>query len=318
MSPRRSLLAGLLAAVLIAVASPAIAVTPKAVIPGWSPIDPPADRAALVAQLAEVTYAVSCGSVTATGWSADVYDDPAPDGWKALLVTTSSPGAACASNPAALRVLQGALTLEARPYGYGTVSGVGTVEVREDRPYIDWDFVPTPRVGQWVGIAARGVNGEALPLLERRIAEVGTASFAMTSPVDAAYVGAPVVDNQGRALGTMTAAGAVVTGAPTFCDDLFICTDPTRVWWDITAPSEVTDVKAVAGRGFVTFTWKAAASDGGAPASYWYRVGKGPVTLADRFRVKVPARKGQRVMIAISTINEAGPGPTVTITARAR
>ena len=294
-----------------------MAMMPRAVIPGWSPIDPPADRAALVAQLAEVTYAVSCGSVTATGWSADVTDDSAA-GILSILVTTSAVSASCASNPAALRVRQGTLTLEARPWTYSAASGVGTLVSPADRPYIDWDFVPTPRVGQWVGIAARGVNGEALPLLERRIAEVGAASFTMTAPVDAAYVGAPVVDNQGRALGTMTAAGAVVTGAPTFCDDFFICTDPTRVWWDITAPSEVTDVKAVSGRGFVTFTWKAAASDGGAPASYWYRVGKGPVTLADRFRVKVPARKGQRVMIAISTINEAGPGPTVTITARAR
>ena len=56
-------------------------VTPKTVIPGWSPSDPPAYRAALAARLAEVTYAVSCGNVTATGWSADVADDPARDRW---------------------------------------------------------------------------------------------------------------------------------------------------------------------------------------------------------------------------------------------
>lgn len=31
-------------------------------------------------------------------------------------------------------------------------------------------------------------------MLERRIAEVRTASFTMTSPVDVAYVGVPVVD----------------------------------------------------------------------------------------------------------------------------
>ena len=285
--------------------------------PGWSPIDPPADRAALAETLAEVTYAVSCGGVTATGWSADVYDDPAA-GILSILVTTSAVSASCTSNPAALRVRQGTLTLEARPWTYSPASGVGTLVSGVDLPYIDWDFVPTPRVGQWVGIAARGVTGESLPLLERRIATVGIDTFTLNAAVGEEYVGAPVVDNQGRALGTMTAAGAVVTGAPTFCGELFVCTDPTRVWWDITAPSEVTDVKAVAGRGFVTFTWKAAASDGGAPASYWYRVGTGPVTLADRFRVKVPARKGQRVTIAISTINEAGPGPTVTITARAR
>ena len=32
-------------------------------------------------------------------------------------------------------------------------------------------------------------------MLERRIAEVRTASFTMTSLADVAYVGAPVVDN---------------------------------------------------------------------------------------------------------------------------
>ena len=293
-------------------------VTPKSVIPGWNPSDPPAFRAALAARLAEVTYAVSCGNVTATGWSADVADDPAPDSWKAILVTTSTMSGACAATPAALRVRQGAQTVEARPSVAGPASDAGTIPVRPDLPYIDWDFVPTPRVGQWVGIAARGVDGGVLPMLERRVTVVGTATFTVDSPVDAMYVGAPVVDNTGRALGTLTAAGSVVTGSPVYCGELFICTDPTKVWWDITAPSVAREVKATAGKGRVTVTWKPAASDGGDTVSYYYRIGAGQWIETDAFKVTVKARKGQLVTVSIVTGNYAGAGPTKVVSARAK
>ena len=292
--------------------------TPKTVIPGWNPSDPPADRAAFGAQLADVIYAVSCGNVTATGWSADVADDPARDSWKAILVTTSAMSGACAATPAALRVRQGAQTVEARPYSYGTASDVGTIQVRPDLPYIDWDFVPTPRVGQWVGIAARGIDGGVLPMLERRVTVVGTDSFTVNSPLDAVYVGAPVVDNTGRALGTLTAAGSVVTGSPVYCGELFICTDPTKVWWDITAPSVARDVKATPGKGRVNVAWKPAASDGGDTVRYSYRIGAGRWITTDAFKVTVKARKGQLVTVSIGTINQAGAGPTKIVSARAR
>ena len=317
MSPRRALAVTLLAAALVAASTPALA-RPASVTPGWSPIDPPADRAALAETLAEVTYAVSCGSVTATGWSADALDDTAPESWKGFLVTTSAMSAACASTPETLVVRQGEQAVEARPSNPGSASGAGTIEVRPDVPYIDWDFVPTPRPQQWVGIAARGIGGGMLPMLERRIATVGTDTFTLNAAVDAAYVGAPVVDNRGRALGVITAAGTLVTGAPQFCGELFVCTDPTRVWWDITAPSAPRSVTASAGKGRVTVTWKAAASDGGAEADYLYSVNGGPWTEASRFSVTVKARKGVSVTVSVLAVNEAGWGPTVTRTARAR
>ena len=295
-----------------------MAMSPKTVTPGWSPSDPPADRASLVETLADVTYAVSCGGVTATGWSADAADDTAADSWKAFLVTTATMSGACAATPAALRVRQGELTVEARPWVASTARGVGTIELKPDLPYIDWDFVPTPRVGQWVGIAARGVDGEVLPMLERRITVVGTDSFTLNSPVDATYVGAPVVDNTGRGLGTVTAAGGVVTGSPVYCGELFICTDPTKVWWDITAPSVARDVKATSAKGRVTVTWKAAASDGGAEAEYRYSVNGAPWIKTDTFKVTVKARKGERVVVSVGSVNSAGPGPTKIVSARAR
>jgi hypothetical protein len=322
-SPRRPLLAALLIAALVAAASPAMAITPQSVThqtvtPGWSPLDPPADRAALAARLAEVTYAVSCGNVSATGWSADGADDPAPDSWKAILVTTSAMSGACAATPAALRVRQGAQTVEARPWVAGTTSDAGTIQVRPDLPYIDWDFVPTPRVGQWVGIAARGIDGVMLPMLERRVTGVSAATFTLDSPVDAMYVGAPVVDNTERALGTLTAAGSVVTGSPVYCGELFICTDPTKVWWDITAPSVARDVKATPGKGRVNVAWKPAASDGGDTVTYSYRIGAGQWITTDAFKFTVMARKGQLVTVSIGTVNQAGAGPTKIVSARAR
>ena len=160
--------------------------TPKAGTSGWSRSDPPADPTALVAELAKTTYAISCGSVTATGWSADVYDDTAA-GILSILITTSAVSGACAANPAALRVRQGEVTLEARPWSSHTASGVGTLVSGVDLPYIDWDVVPSPRVGQWVGIAARGVDGEALPMLEGRIVTVGTDSFTVNTAVGEEY-----------------------------------------------------------------------------------------------------------------------------------
>jgi hypothetical protein len=132
------------------------------------------------------------------------------------------------------------------------------------------------------------------------------------------YVGAPVVDNTGRALGTLTAAGSVVTGSTVYCGELFICTDPTKVWWDITAPSVPRDVKATPGKGRVNVAWKPAASDGGDTVTYSYRIGAGQWITTDAFKVTVKARKGQLVTVSIGTINQAGAGPTKIVSARAR
>ena len=317
MSTRRSLLAGLIAAALLVSASPALAMTPQSVTPGWSRSDPPADPTALVAELAKTTYAVSCGSVTATGWSADVYDDTSA-GILSILITTSAVSKACAANPAALRVRQGEVTLETRPWSYNTASGVGALVSGVDLPYIDWDFVPSPRVGQWVGIAARGIDGEALPMLEGRIVTVGTDSFTVNTAVGEEYVGAPVVDNRGRALGVMTAADTIATGTPQFCGEPFDCTDPTRVWWDINAPSAPRNVTASAGKGRVTVTWKPVTSDGGDPVSYFSSVNGGGWTEASRFSVTVKARKGVSVTVRVQAVNEAGWSPTVTVSAKAK
>ena len=291
--------------------------TPKVVTPGWSPTDPPASVNALAGALAEVTYAVSCGNVTATGWSADVADDTEAD-VAALLVTTSAVTAACGDVPGGLVVRQGEARVEARPWIQDAVTGLGSIAAVQDLPFIDWDYVPMPRPGQWVGIAARAADGTAVDMLERRVTVVGVDTFMLDSPVDAAYLGAPVVDNTGRALGTITAAGTIVTGSPQFCDVVFICTDKAQVWRDITAPSAVTDVKKIPGKGRVTFTWKAATDDGGAEVAYWYRVGVGTWKKTDVFRVTIKARKGQRVTVALGTINDAGPGPTVIVSARAK
>lgn len=291
--------------------------TPQTVVPGWSPLDPPADRSALTAHLAEVTYAVSCGDVSSTAWSAAVADDTAT-GIAALLVTTSAVTGACADLPGALVTRQGDATIDAQAWVHDPTTGLGSVIAAQHLPYVDWTYVPMPRMGQWVGVAARSADGTALPLLELRITGVGTDTFTVDAPIRADYRGGPVVDNRGRALGVVTSAGAVVTGAPQFCDTLFDCTDTPRVWWDIAAPSAVRSAKAVPGKGSVTVTWQAAASDGGDDVAYWYRVGIGPWKASDTFRVKVKARKGQLVAVSIGTVNHAGPGPTVTVSAKAK
>lgn len=312
----------MLAGALVVTASPAFAMTPQAttpqrVIPGWSPLNAPADLTAFAARLDAVTYAVSCAGVTATGWSADVADFSTLD-VRAVLVTTSAVAERCWAAPGDVDVRQGDTRLTARPGIADPTSSLGTLVSGQDIPYIDWDYVPTPRVGQWVGIFGRAAGGSTLPMLTTSVATVGVDTFTLNDTVGAAYVGAPVVDNAGRVLGVMTSAGTVVTGTPQFCAKIFICTDATKVWWDITAPTSVRDVKVVAGKGRITVTWKPVASDGGAPVAYWYNVNYGAWQKPNGSKVTVKARKGTLVTVGLSTINEAGPGPTVIVTGRAK
>jgi len=301
--------------VTLLAASPALA--KPLITPGWSPVDPPADRAVFEAGLAAALYSVHCGTAAGTGWSADVADDTA---FLAALVTTSAVATACRESAASPVVRQGEQTYTALPWNSAPAIGLGLVALVPDRPYLDWDYIPMPRVEQWVAIQGNASDGTPLPMLERRImtVDVAAATFTLDAPVSAEYAGAPVVDNRLRALGVITRSGTVVTGSPQMCGELFICVEPDRVWWDITAPSAPRSTKVVLGKGHVTFSWTPVSSDGGAEVAYWYRVGAGAWQQADAFRVKVKARKGTVVRFALNTINEAGPGPTITLTGRAR
>lgn len=292
-------------------------VTPRLVIPGWSPSDPPLQRASFDAQMSAVLYAVSCRGVTATGWASSMVDDTTYD-WRSMLVTTSEVSGACVETRGDLVVRQGSDTLPAYPWIGGSSTGLGSIAVIPYRPGAYWDATPMPRIGQWVAIGGRAPGGALLPILERRIVAVGSTSFTLNEAVGADYLGAPVADNKMRVLGTLTRAGTEVTGSPVYCGVLFLCTNPDQVWWDITAPSEATDVKAKAGKGRITVTWKPAVSDGGDTVTYSYRVGTGPWTKTSDFTVTVKARKGQRVAVSVGTVNHAGAGPTVVVSAKAK
>ena len=314
-SPRRVTLA-LIAAVALAAgllgAAPAMA-KPVVVVPAWNPVDPPADVAVFAEELSQALYGISCGGVSATGWSADAADDTRM-GWKTSFLTSSAVTLGCIATVARQRDD----TVEAFYSRTDASARASVFGATEDLPYIDWDFVPTPQAGQWVGVGARSADGAVLPMVERRIVEVGTDIFTVDGPIDRAYLGAPVVDNMGRALGMVTEAGTVITGAPKFCASLFVCTDATKVWWDITAPSGVRKLTATPGKGSVTFSWMPVASDGGDDVGYWYRVGQGAWLNTEEFSVKVKARKGKRVTIFVWTVNRAGLGPQLSVSASAR
>ena len=291
--------------------------TPKVVIPGWSPADPPESRAAFDAQMGAVLYAVSCRGVTATGWASSMRDDTTYD-WRTMLVTTSEVSGACVETRGDLVVRQGGDTLPAYPWIGGSPSGLGSIAVIPYRIGAYWDLTPKPRIGQWVGIGGRAPDGSMLPILERRVVAVGSTSFTLDQSVGAGYLGAPVADNMMRALGTLTRAGAEVTGSPVYCDVLFLCEEPDKAWWDITAPSAPRSIKASAGKGKVTVTWKPVATDGGANADYRYSVNGGPWTDTSTFSVTVKARKGASVTVGVQSFNAAGWGPTVTRTVKVK
>jgi hypothetical protein len=308
-------LGALLAAALLVPATPALAMTPRVQIPGWNPADPPSARADFDRRMAQVIYRVSCGEISATGWSADALDDEQRE-IRSVVITTAS--AACFGRPGDIRVWRDDTTLPVTPFVSSSTVNLGFVTSAIDVPYIDWDFVPTPRIGQWVAIAAAAADGAPLPIREQRITVVDADGFVLDAPIGEEYVGAPVVDNQARVLGVVTDAGTRIAGTPRFCPTLFGCTDPTKVWWDITAPSVARDVKATPGKGRVTVTWKAAASDGGDAVTYSYSVNGGPWVKTTTLKVTVKARKGQRVTVAVGTVNLAGAGPTEIVSAKAR
>ncbi len=312
---KRVLAALVVGVAAIAIAAPAQAMTPRS--GGWDPRTPPSapELVALERTLTDAVYAITCGGLTATGWSADAFDDTVGD-WDTALVTTSAMGEACWFSTVAPSVRQGAAAFVARAWLFAAPGGLVTLS--GDRPYIDWDFVPTPRVNQWVALQARAADGSVLPLLQRRIVSVNADTFVIDQAVGADYLGAPVIDNRGRALGMLTAAGTLVTGSPQYCDRLFYCTDPARVWWDITAPSAVTAAKAVGAKRSVVVTWKPVASDGGDPVTYFYSVNGGPWTEPKGFRVVIPAKPRQSVTVTIQAVNQAGYGPSTTVAARAK
>ena len=104
---KRAFIVTTLAAALVTVGSPVMAMTPKPVIePGWSPSYPPFDVSALATSMAMYTYATSCGDARATGWSAQMKDDTAA-GVASLLITASTVTVACEYTPGAVIVRQG-------------------------------------------------------------------------------------------------------------------------------------------------------------------------------------------------------------------
>lgn len=321
MSSRR-ICTALIAAALVAVASPAVsgpamAKPERVVTPGWKASDPPRDRAAFDARMTETVYSVSCRDVHATGWAPAIPEDPSDD-WRTFLVTTSGVSEACITTSDALVVRQDSDTLPAFPVTFVGSAGLGGIAVLPYRPGVSWDGAPTPRVGQWVGIGGRGPDGAMLPILHRRVVAVGSTSFTLNRAVGSEYVGAPVADNSMRILGSLLDAGTEVTGSPEYCGVLFTCVNPHKGWWDITAPSAPRGVEVTRGKGSVTVRWKPAASDGGAPVSYRYSVDGGEWVETTRFRVTVKARPGTAVTVSVESSNAAGPGPKVTVSAKAR
>jgi len=305
----------LIAAALLVPAASAQAMTAQT--SGWSPLNPPTDPTLFEAEFPGILYSLTCGSVTATGWSAEFADDTVSV-WNTMLITSSEISTGCADRPGDLVVRQGDDTYAARIWNSDPSIGLAVILLEGDATYIDWDFIPMPRVGQWVGIDARSADGSPLPMLERRVVAVGEDTFTLDQAIGPEYVGAPVVDNMARALGVVLNAGTVVTGTPPLCNVLAICTDASKVWWDITAPSRPRAVKATAGKGRVTVTWKPAANDGGAEVAYWYSVNGGPWVYSEKFSMTRKARSGRLVMVTVQTINAAGPGPAVTVSRMAK
>ena len=107
-----------------------------------------------------------------------------------------------------LVVRQGTETFPAYPFIAGLSTGLGSIAVIPYVPGVYWDLTPTPRGGQWLAIGPRAADGTLLPILERRVSTVSSTTFTVDEAVGADYLGASVVDNKMRVLGTVNYAGA--------------------------------------------------------------------------------------------------------------
>ena len=77
-------------------------------------------------------------------------------------------------------------------------------------------------------------------------------------------------------------------------------------------------VTGTAGKGRITVTWKPASNDGGAEVAYWYRVNGGPWIYSDTFSMTRKARSGTSVAVIVGSVNQAGSGPLVAVTVKAK
>lgn len=100
-----------------------------------------------------------------------------------------------------LVVRQGTETFPAYPFIAGPIAVIPYV------PGVYWDLTSTSRGGQWLAIGPRAADGTLLPILERRVSTVSSSTFTVDEAVGADYLGAPVVDNKMRVLGTVNYAG---------------------------------------------------------------------------------------------------------------
>ena len=107
----------------------------------------------------------------------------------------------------------------------------------------------------------------------------------------------------------VTATNSAGTSSPS------VASAPVTPKAPITRPSAVRSLKVTPGRGFVRVSWAAPANAGGAPSlMYEYQVGRSKWETTSALSVVVPGRKGARVIVAVRAVNEAGAGPTVSVT----
>ena len=114
-------------------------------------------------------------------------------------------GVAATRNDRVMR--QGTETFPAYPFVSGLSTGLGSIAVIPYVPGVYWDLTSTSRGGQWLAIGPRAADGTLLPILERRVSTVSSSTFTVDEAVGADYLGAPVVDNKMRVLGTVNYAG---------------------------------------------------------------------------------------------------------------
>lgn len=290
-----------------------------------------------------------CGS-SLLGWnpSINLSDSFKDQGYGAYLITNEFdvedeflPGCDFSSNDLTLYSGNSAFSGKVWSRGYweqGDLSryfwGNAVIAVRGRLDQLAWTNTPMPRAGQKVFgfslTAGRPMPSQAtvLELQDSFVSDTGTDycpygvgacrfHFRMQLSGDSRVTtGSPVVNDQGRVLGTaINSAGpyesVIVRGTPTLCFSTISCYDARTVWLDIAPPSSPTILNVEPRHNAVRVSWATPVDNGGSRITQYIVTsfpGAKTCSAADNACTVTGLNNGDTYTFTVRAENAAGLG----------
>ena len=294
----------------------------------WSPASPPADLDGMIRRVSESVVTVYCGNTPATAWALSgirLHPDAQRQGHRTMLVTSLSAMRGClSSNTRYVEMRHRGIETLAYVWGWDEAHDVASIHTTLVIPGLQWSEVPRPTVNQWVA-AVGSSNGVGVSTTIGSVTSVGLRDISTTISVGQQATGAPVLDNAGRVLATMSAESwdllNQAVGNPLLCAEIINCTRPLDVWMNFTVPGSVGSLRASPLKGSLRVRWaRPGTTSTLSPVDvYEYRIGSSLWRSTNRTSVVLTGlAKGRLVTVEVRAVNFMGPGPAARVSARPR